>query len=272
MQVKDQFTEFGQDSWVSEQKQKGKARGSAGGPDQTQGVECVEYYVYQVCDQYGNCTIVAVLGCATYVYTNDEPGGGGGGNGDDSESCGECSPTQPCQNTGGVPEGCPVIAVEVDPCETDGEHPTLESPTFQHIMYEAAEESGFGESEDNRLESWYVIKQQNGDYTKELIPYSERTSCSYTISTTDSFFDGVVALVHTHPYAQGDMVNNQACLEARGEDSPMQYTFEGPSQFDVDLANQLSLDLYTMDYDNIHFTDKNDTMTGQADKIERCGY
>lgn len=167
---------------------------------------------------------------------------------------------------GGIPEGCPVIPGDVDPCETDGEHPTLEYPTFQHIMYEAAEESGFGESEDNRLESWYVIKQQNGDYTKELIPYSERTSCSYTISTTDSFFDGIVALVHTHPYAQGDMVNNQACLEARGEDSPMQYTFEGPSQFDVDVANQLSLDLYTMDYDNIHFTDKNDTMTGQADK------
>jgi hypothetical protein len=102
-----------------------------------------------------------------------------------------------------------------EPC-SDTNDQFLDNESFQMLMQQAATESGFDESEDNRLEGFYIVKPQNGGFTKELIPYSNRTSCSFDISTTASFFEDAVALLHTHPYAPNEVVKNQDCLERRG--------------------------------------------------------
>lgn len=239
------------------------------------------WYTYVFYDSDGDVTAIQLEEDTCAVVTPDDGGGdpddgenNGGGESGDGEMDVPCDqqlmPGPECDPdpSGGNPPYPP----EPEPCNTDGEYPVLDNPGFQNIMQEAAVESGFEEAEDNRLEGFYVIKNQNGGYTKELIPNSGRTSCTYNISAPESFFDNAVALLHTHPYAPGDTVQNEACLEAQGEDSPMVYRFDGPSDFDIDVANAVSLDLYTIDFNNIHFTDKNDTMTGQADKINRCGY
>jgi hypothetical protein len=75
---------------------------------------------------------------------------------------------------------------EPEPC-VDTDDKFLDDLSFQNIIAEAAMDSGIDElNEDLKIEGFYAIRIKNGILTKELIPYSNRTSCTYDISSLRS--------------------------------------------------------------------------------------
>jgi len=203
--------------------------------------------------------------------------------GGSSDPCETCDPGEdPDDNE----ETCPLGQIDdgfgncideedPEPCVETGDS-FLDDSFFQNKLQEAATESGLDElNEDNKIEGFYAIRLENGVFSKEPIPHSGRTSCSYDISTTSSFFDDVVALIHTHPYAPYQEIRDQACLERKGwdvESDGFPIYNPGPSDADRLVASITSLPLYTIDSEKIYVSVKDESGQIETETKNRCGF
>lgn len=195
--------------------------------------------------------------------------------------CSDCNSPNP-------PAGCPVDDEEEEedepePCNTgDG---TIDNPSFQNLMQQAAIESGFGnDDESERLEGFWAVYEDNGVFTKQLLPYAEsgRTSCSFrisfgTVSVREQYLAGAVYLLHTHPYAPGEeLISDNACLEARGWDVLEIGALPIPgflaSGADIGVMNSLNLPFIIIDKSRIYINEPGDALPSDAETHLKCGY
>jgi len=116
-----------------------------------------------------------------------------------------------------MPE-CEEEEEEPEPCDTGNE--VLDNPSFQELKRSARDSSGLEKDESERLEGFWAVYENNGVFTKQMLPFSSRTSCTFsisfgTVSNMNTILDGAVFLLHTHPYAPRDPIHDTACHEAQ---------------------------------------------------------
>lgn len=217
-----------------------------------------------------NGQIVSVLGCALWERrpssgsNNDQfaPNGGGGG--------GVQDPWAPNAN-GEITESC---QEEIDPCDTNGEHPALDDIDVQETMYDVWSDS-YGSDidglpDDQRNEAMFMVLATTSGYVTGRIPAGPGTSsCQFKVGSY-SVPSNVVALIHTHPYSDGDSINDPRCPSGKIYDA------DDVSPGDQTVMNNFisvgyDVPFYVMDKDEIHVLEPSDS-TEYADEINRCGY
>ncbi len=165
-------------------------------------------------------------------------------------------------------------------CENTGNE-LVDDLSDRGMLNWAWESSNFGNlNQSERKEGFYAIFEENGIFSKQMLPFSNQTSCSFrisfgTVSIMNAFLNGAVYLLHTQPYDPGELINDTICLEVRNWDVEKLGIPEyrpGPSQMDLSAMNFMGLPLITIDTQNIYVSAVGDTLPSQAAIFTRCGY
>lgn len=231
-------------------------------------VECVrwDYYVYYCGDGSG------------IPSTNpNDPGSGGPPSGNQEDIEDPCNPSGPAQFP---PPECmtpcewmtdPPTWMCGDPCNTND--PILDDINVQKAMHDAWTES-YGSTNsplahDQRNEAMFMVLATSSGYEiEEISPGPNTSSCRFD-GGSYSVPSNIVALLHTHPYSDGDPINDPRC-------SLGVYDGDDVSDGDENLMQQFSsvgynIPFYVIDKDKIRVIEPSDA--SQYDEtINRCGY
>ncbi len=155
----------------------------------------------------------------------------------------------------------------------------LESMENEGELVETWQDSHPNAPDQNlRKERNGFVTNDNGDYgfvRFEAVGDITATSC--TIDGTVSIPANAVAVIHTHPYSDGERITSSACLAARdydpsrflGPDAEMIATYDSsPNEADRSMAAAYNMPAYVMDKDQIFIVDEN----GLVADYQRCGY
>lgn len=115
-----------------------------------------------------------------------------------------------------------------------------------------------------------VTVTQSGMEITHIPPGPNTSSCHFD-GGSFSIPSNIVALIHTHPYSNGDVINDPRC----GSGSKI-YDGDDVSNGDENLmrafiANDRSVPFYVMDKDKIRVIDPSNP-SKYDDTINRCGY
>lgn len=200
----------------------------------------------------------------------DPPGGS-------DDPCFECDPggepgDNACQITesGGMTIGC-----RSEPCYTNGEHPVLEDATVQQAMDDAWLES-YGPATNplphgQRKEALFMVLATMGGYEIEKIYGGPDTSSCHFDANNVSIPSNIAALIHTHPYSSGDIINDPRC-------GPGVYDGDDVSSGDESLMQTIDnstilppIPMYVIDKDKIRIIQASNP-SQYSETINRCGY
>ncbi len=298
----EQFTEFGKASWISQYKSTltdSKSKDFARVASEWV-KRCIDWGSYCTaagdddrCDDPDNWTPYCKQYSWIFVVDGDNGGGGldggegVGGGGNDSDPCAPCQPHMPCSNRGGTPGGCaapgggdldpldPDDPGEPEPCETGGKYPALDAEIVQQAMDEAWLES-YGSSDnplddDQRNEALFLVYSTNNGYSIEVVPAGPETSSCHFDGGNYTITSNIVALIHVHPYSDGDTVNDPACGSG---------TYDGDvvSEEDRSVVQEINSStvipptpMFVIDKDKIRII-KPTNPYQYSNTIGRCGY
>lgn len=182
------------------------------------------------------------------------------------------------------------------PCQTNDS--LVDNLLFQNEMHQAWLDSYGPEHEplppNQRDEKLIAVINDNGNYTTVNFEAQSVSSChmsgvNYNLSGSQA--QNLVALIHTHPFTPGQVIEDQRCLDARNY--PPGSTYESaPSLFDHQALNFInyqlennnlnSVPMIIMDTDNINKLQQTQTVENNenidpenhfnSDTFNRCGY
>ncbi|NBB76928.1 MAG: hypothetical protein GVY02_06060 [Bacteroidetes bacterium] len=185
---------------------------------------------------------------------------GGGGSGDD------CDPTAIDQPAG-------YEEPEPEPCQTGD--PNLDNTSFQQQMA-AAWVSSFGDESnplphDQRNEAMILVTAiSSGLEFEEIVPDTV-SSCRFSAAPGTTIPTNTVALIHTHPYSDGDVINDPRCSAGSYNGTTVSPGDEALMQAISDATSLPPIPMYVIDKDKIRVIQpSNPSQYAQTDN--RCGY
>lgn len=199
--------------------------------------------------------------CAEQLLPPPECSDGGGD---------ECPPPYYCDGGGGG--GLPPL---LNPCDTNGEHPVLDNVAVQQAMDDAWAGSygsdGSPLPDDQRSEAMFMVLATMDGYEIEEIPPGPETSSCHFDGGEFSVPSNIVALIHTHPYSDGDTINDPRCGSGF-------YDGDDVSSGDESLMRTIGnstilppIPMYIIDKNKIRIIQPSNP-SQYSETINRCGY
>ena len=245
------------------------------------------HYITIECDTWGYET-----------YPCGSGGGGGGGGGDipgvpdpftggGGEPGGGYMDYNPCDPIG-PPMQIPPMECNV-PCDwmdptlpwMCGEPCTTRNPVIDDVFTQSAMDEywkiSFGTESSplphhQRNEAVIFITQSGNSYQFIEIQPSNVSSCHWN-ATSVSKPSNLIGVLHIHPYAPGDSITDQRCLDYRQWTPPPQYPTYNPdvSSGDSGMVTLLQVPLYIMDKEKIRVLLPSHP-NQYSSTFNRCGY
>jgi len=192
--------------------------------------------------------------------TGGSSGDGSGGSGDD------CDPGAIDQ-----PAGCE--EPEPEPCQTGDSN--LDNTSFQQQMA-ATWVTSFGDESnplphDQRNEAMILVTAiSSGLEFEEIVPDTV-SSCRFSAAPGTTIPTNAVALIHTHPYSDGDVINDPRCSAGSYDGTTVSPGDEALMQAISDATSLPPIPMYVIDKDKIRVIQpSNPSQYAQTDN--RCGY
>jgi len=298
-QVESQLSEFGKDSWVNHSRGSHKIqthleRYELEQSDNTNNLKlqtagdcgwfCQQVWITVTTINGEVISIVITCDPEAWIYLCEEIPIDGGGL---SEPIGE---EEPCDDPTQLCDSGPSGPVQVDECEwminpppgmcgdspeeCDTDDPILDDGIVQLAMYNAWNES-YGPNNDplddaDRRERMFMVTATSSGYEVEELPPNQNTTACHFDTDVSSLPSNIVALFHTHPFADGENVNAPDCPPAYDGD----YVSQADRNRVESIANNPGLSaipMYVMDENKIWVLDPSDT-SQYSQNFDRCGY
>jgi len=126
---------------------------------------------------------------------------------------------------------------------------------------------------DQRNEAMFMVTvTQSGIEITQLPPGPETSSCKFDMSEAQ-LTSNIIALIHTHPYSDGDIITDPGC-EKEGLPYNANSVSDGDQEIVEAMINSTILPptpMYVIDKDKIRVIDPSNP-SEYAETINRCGY